>query len=272
MENYLRARKLELAKPNDFLMVNRLYPAVEGEGSTVGQAKWFLRFQGCSVGCKWCDSKETWKFEGFQIAGFDAEQHSMFRLEDEDIPTLVKHLQVKHPSIRHISITGGEPLQQNLDLLEKLVGKLTQASFVLQLETSGQTQPTEQTAKILQMIVAGNGLISVDYKTPSSGLQPNFEMIEQCLKTSGYGKVTVQVKAVVSDDTDYKAVKEGYNRLMQDYPRAEYIITPCWEPGKEMKLGAEWFDMFICDTGWMSMPKVILQQHKTIYGTRNLDS
>lgn len=273
MERYKRAVKLELAKPNDYLMVNRLYTAVEGEGTSIGQPKWFLRFQGCSVGCKWCDSKETWKFDGFEIADFETEQHSMFKIYEKDIDRLAKHLREHAPNIHHISITGGEPLQQNLDLLEKLVERLHYHRFVLQIETSGQTTPTPQTKRILDAIGLNNGLVSVDFKTPSSGIDANLEMIVQALTTArSNGRIPVQLKAVVADDADYQAAKNAYNDLMPKYSRIEYIITPCWPPGKEMALGPEWFKMFIEDKGWYSMPKVIMQQHKTIFGTRDLDS
>ena len=254
-------------------MVNRLYTAVEGEGTTIGQPKWFLRFQGCSVGCKWCDSKETWKFKGFEIADFETEQHSMFKLVENDFDAFAKHLRNEAPNIHHISITGGEPLQQNLDLLEKLVEKLHRHNFVLQIETSGQTTPTSQTKRILDAIGMNNGLVSVDFKTPSSGIDANMDMIVQALKTArSHGRIPVQLKAVVSNETDYQVAKKAYNELMPIYSRIEYLITPCWPPGKEMQLGPAWFKMFIQDDEWYSMPKVIMQQHKTIFGTRDLDS
>jgi len=273
MSDYLRARKLELAKPNDYLMVNRFYTAVEGEGITIGQPKWFLRFQGCSVGCKWCDSKETWKFEGFEIADFSVEKHAMFKIDETHLDDMITYMRSVNKNIHHISITGGEPLQQNMILLKKLVEKLVKHSFKVQIETSGQTTPTPEAKEILEMITYHGGLVSVDFKTPSSGVKPNLDMIAECLKQWNSSRwVAVQLKAVVADMTDYEATKEAYNNLMRKWPKAEYIITPCWEPGKERKLGPEWFKMFMDDKEWYSMPKVIMQQHKSIFGTDDLDS
>ena len=274
MSLYRRATKLELAEPNDYLMVNRLYPAAEGEGTTIGQAKWFLRFQGCSIGCKWCDSKETWRFDGIVEDWSTANNHMMFRLHEKDFDNFVKDMRERFPLLHHVSITGGEPLQQNPILLKKLIDKMIDNSYVIQVETSGQItlNQDEETRKAMTNVMRNNGLISIDFKTPSSGLDANVTAIKHFL---GVRQSAVQVKAVIADDDDYNAAKKHYNELMVEYPAAEYILTPCWTPGKQHALAKDanaFFEKLFNDTEWHCLPKVILQQHKVMFGTDNLDS
>lgn len=267
-----RAEKLELDEPPTELLVNRLYLAVEGEGMTIGQPKWFLRTQGCSVGCKWCDSRQTWRFDTI-MGEWPEYNHAMFKVKEEDISAFVASLRERAPNVHHISLTGGEPLQQNEKIIGKLVESLANRSFIVQLETSGQiVANNNETVKT----ITEKGYLSIDLKTPSSRLSPNMEAITSMFK-AGYraSKVCIQLKAVVADDADYEFTKKAFNELMPHWPKVEYIITPCWEPNKEMALSdfaEDWFNRFLADTEWHCLPKVILQQHKVMFGTDNEDS
>jgi organic radical activating enzyme len=40
--------------------VNEIFMTVQGEGVLVGKSATFIRLQGCTVGCPWCDSLRTW--------------------------------------------------------------------------------------------------------------------------------------------------------------------------------------------------------------------
>ena len=40
--------------------VAETFYSIQGEGATVGQPAIFVRLQGCSVGCGWCDTKYSW--------------------------------------------------------------------------------------------------------------------------------------------------------------------------------------------------------------------
>ena len=154
-----RATKLELDEPPTELLVNRLYLAVEGEGMTIGQPKWFLRTQGCSVGCKWCDSRQTWRFDTL-MGEWPEYDHAMFKVKEEDISEFVASLRKKAPNVHHISLTGGEPLQQNEKIIEKLVENLANRSFIVQLETSGQIVANKDVVKA----ITDKGYLSVDLK------------------------------------------------------------------------------------------------------------
>ncbi len=103
----------------------RLLPLVEsfytiqGEGFHSGKPAFFIRLGGCDVGCRWCDSKESWNPDRFPPV---------------DIETIVS--QAAATPAKSIVITGGEPMNYPLD---PLCGLLKSYGLEIFLETSGSS-------------------------------------------------------------------------------------------------------------------------------------
>lgn len=108
---------------SQLLSISESFHSIQGEGHHAGRSTFFLRTQGCSVGCTWCDTKYSWsKSKGsfFEIDSLYGEALSAIRSGAEIIV-----------------ITGGEPLEQNL---EGLCSTFSSLSTPIHIETSG-TQP-----------------------------------------------------------------------------------------------------------------------------------
>lgn len=103
----------------------RLLPLVEsfytiqGEGFHSGKPAYFIRLGGCDVGCRWCDSKESWNPDRFPPVPI------------EDIVRDAAATPAKA-----IVITGGEPMNYPLDPLCML---LKQSGMEIYVETSGSS-------------------------------------------------------------------------------------------------------------------------------------
>lgn len=97
--------------------------SIQGEGITAGLPTVFIRLQGCSVGCTWCDTKYSWDPSGGREVTLDGlvEEASAF-------------------PCRRVVITGGEPLES--PLFPSLVGALKARGFTIEVETSGTLTPT----------------------------------------------------------------------------------------------------------------------------------
>src|SRR5713226_7503377 len=76
------------------LRVSEVFASVQGEGVSVGTPSVFVRLQGCSVGCVWCDTKYSWAASGGYETTLDA---------------LVA--QIASLNVENVVITGGEPLE-----------------------------------------------------------------------------------------------------------------------------------------------------------------
>ena len=108
---------------NEHLSDGKILPLMEefytiqGEGFHSGKAAYFIRIGGCDVGCHWCDVKESW----------NAELHPLTSVEKIILNACT------NPS-KAVVVTGGEPLQYNLNFLTVELKKKNISTF---LETSG---------------------------------------------------------------------------------------------------------------------------------------
>ncbi|HRY33871.1 MAG TPA: 7-carboxy-7-deazaguanine synthase QueE [Bacteroidales bacterium] len=107
----------ELFSKGDALPVMETFYSIQGEGYHTGKAACFVRIGGCDVGCRWCDSKESW----------NAAVHPL-----QPIVELLEQA-LKLP-VRDVVVTGGEPLLYELDPFCRLFRR---HGFRLYLETSG---------------------------------------------------------------------------------------------------------------------------------------
>lgn len=96
--------------------------SIQGEGVTAGMPAVFVRLQGCSVGCRWCDTKYSWDPAGGHQATLEAlvEEAAAF-------------------PCRRAVVTGGEPLESSLFV--PLVEALKARGFTVEIETSGILPP-----------------------------------------------------------------------------------------------------------------------------------
>jgi organic radical activating enzyme len=107
----------KLLEKGELLPIMEDFYTIQGEGFNSGKAAYFIRIGGCDVGCHWCDVKESW----------DASVHPLLSTNE----TVNKVLE---SGAKAAVITGGEPLQYNLD---HLTGILKENGIDTFIETSG---------------------------------------------------------------------------------------------------------------------------------------
>jgi len=105
-----------MPRATDKYRVNEIFYSIQGEGANTGQAAIFVRFSGCNLKCRFCDT-----------------DHSKYRLfsEDELINKIVKVS--KQTSCKFVIFTGGEPSCQKVEP----VAKKLRGDFIVALETNG---------------------------------------------------------------------------------------------------------------------------------------
>ncbi len=93
--------------------------SLQGEGSLTGTPSYFVRTTGCNLRCAWCDTPETsWAPVG----------------QDRSISDIVAEYGSR-PDVRHVVLTGGEPLIA--PRVEELARALKDAGAHLTVETAG---------------------------------------------------------------------------------------------------------------------------------------
>jgi organic radical activating enzyme len=98
--------------------INEIFYSLQGEGYWTGTPMVFLRFSGCNLACKWCDTHKD---------------ERMSCTAEEIVKKVGEH------SNKSVIITGGEPtVQRDLDVL---VRELKDAGYWVALETNGVRAP-----------------------------------------------------------------------------------------------------------------------------------
>ncbi len=117
------------------LAVNEIFETMQGEASFTGTPAVFVRLQGCSVGCPWCDTKHTWDRPRAMVRPLGdillkvIESATFAEVTPQELVGVILSFRA-----RHVVITGGEPADYDLFELSEL---LIAAGRTVQLETSG---------------------------------------------------------------------------------------------------------------------------------------
>ena len=114
-------------KMTNFLPLVEQFHSLQGEGYHAGKSAFFVRLAGCKVGCSWCDTKHSWNEKKYPSISIDK---------------IIDHIKIaRKKGASFCVITGGEPLQHNLDNFCKAIKKMTvdekENSMKIHIETSG---------------------------------------------------------------------------------------------------------------------------------------
>lgn len=230
---------------NNKHFINTIYRATEGEGVFLGRPQIFVRYQGCTVGCVNCDSKETWDFEYGT---------------DYDIDSLFQKVKVEglNGQIKCVSITGGDPLHpKHVPHVIELVKKLKSEGYYINIEAAG--------TRIVDEIFDLVDYISFDVKTPSTQVKTPIDLI---LKMNLHYQSKFQVKAVIESKNDFDYVLNAREYLLSKSDKIlnfPWVLTPSYNPNEEFPM-----ERFANVMSWNEYAgghfRVIGQQHKWIFG------
>lgn len=117
--------------------VNEIFESLQGEGFFAGRPVLFIRFQGCDIGCKFCDTKHAFKVapenRTDDITEILNKRYSNERYTMIDQDHLI-NIVLNDYKRDMVVLTGGEPF---LYPIENLVYKLILAGLQVNIETSG---------------------------------------------------------------------------------------------------------------------------------------
>lgn len=173
--------------------VDEIFLSISGETSTVGTPAIFVRLFGCGLCCPYCDTPQD-KF------------NTMY-----DYEILAEVIRVSRGGVyNHVVLTGGEPLNQDV---EPLVKMLIHHDFHIQIETNG----TKPLLKNRHPWVS----YAMDVKLPSSEV-PQY-MLEQTEKNVKELYPDDEIKFVIGSDEDFETAIKWINRYK---PTSKLLFSP----------------------------------------------
>lgn len=227
------------------LGLNSIYRATEGEGIHIGTPQVFVRFQGCTIGCVNCDSKETWDFDG---TAFSVEQ-AMTKIEEQS--------NSKGHRIQRVSITGGDPLHpKHTPGVEALAKELKRKNFFVNIEAAG--------SRVVNSVFDIVDFVSFDFKTPSTGVTTNLKVLYKFIEQFGEKG---QIKSVITDKKDFEFTYDILSQIRKDFPDFDtpWVLTPCYEPHEDFPK-ERFMSIIEMNMDFGNPFRVIGQQHKWIHG------
>jgi len=185
--------------------IAEVFDSVQGEGLYLGEKQIFVRFYGCNLGCRFCDTK----------------LQSFMEYEPEE---LFQELKLYRDKYHSISFTGGEPLLQK-DFLKEILKLTRRDNFKNYLETNGVLY--EELKDIIEHV----DFVAMDLKLPSStGLGDFWEEHRLFLQVAAQREVFV--KTVICRDTTEDDFREGLRLIRETAQQAVLILQPDSNEGR----------------------------------------
>lgn len=246
---------------------------IQGEGKLAGVPSLFIRFSSCNLRCIWklpdgglsrCDTP---------YASFD--NHRVKHLSSEELLMLVKQ---NLGQIRHIVISGGEPLLQKDALIDLSVRLKSELGLHITLETNGTIFNREACEYI--------DLFSISPKLGNStpdpsnlkalGLNPsgplnyhgsnrlNLKALQSFLDLCNSRDKELQLKFVVASPEEEKEIIEDYLQKLSGWRASDILLMPLGATVEELKQTTLMaMEMAVCN-GWRYSPRI----HIDLFGSK----
>ena len=185
------------------LKITETFVSIQGEADAVGWPTLFIRLTGCPLRCVYCDT-----------------QYSFYGGEWRTLDDLL--VIARESGVRHVCVTGGEPLAQKACF--ELLAALCDAGFSVSLETSGALDVAAVDPRVSRV---------VDLKTPGSG-----EVERNKLGNLDVLTARDQLKFVLCSRADYEWARSLLRERATPLP-AQVLFSPVWGQVEPREL-ADW--------------------------------
>lgn len=205
------------------LKITEVFLSIQGEADAVGWPTAFVRLTGCPLRCGYCDT-----------------EYAFYGGEWRELDDVLG--QVASFGVKHVCVTGGEPLAQKGCVA--LLSALCDVGYHVSLETSGAMDIAPVDTRVVRV---------VDIKTPGSGEVGRNRWENLPLLTD-----RDQVKFVICDRADYEWSRLQISERKMDM-RAMILFSPSATQLPAVEL-AEWI---LADRAPVRLQ---VQLHKVLWG------
>lgn len=205
------------------LKLTEIFLSLQGEADSVGWPTVFVRLTGCPLRCQYCDT---------QYAFYGGEWFTL-----DDVVARVATF-----NVRHVCVTGGEPLAQKS--VHELMRRLCDQGLHVSLETSGALPIATVDARVIRVL---------DIKTPGSG-----EVARNRWENLSALRPEEQIKFVLCDRADYE-----WARALLGERQLDRVCTVLFSPSFGQLAPGDLAEWILADR----LPvRFQLQLHKVLWG------
>jgi len=238
--------------------LSEIFVSYQGEGSHAGQKHLFVRFAGCNIRCRYCDTPESLT----RVASYTIDypmgghQRRANPVTTAELAAVVEEVCRQDSGIAMLAITGGEPMVQAGFLNTWL--RDHPPSLPCLLETNATL------ADGMGDLIDRLSVVSADVKLPSnSGERGLWEEHRRFLKACSSG-VELYVKVPVDGATRPEEVAAAARLLRETVPAAKLFLQPVTElvSGRWQIVESRLLELLACAAAEMPVVGLMPQMHK----------
>ncbi|MCA1745740.1 MAG: 7-carboxy-7-deazaguanine synthase QueE [Bacteroidales bacterium] len=246
---------------------------IQGEGKLAGVPSLFIRFSSCNLRCIWQLPDGTYSRCDTPYASF--ETNDIHQITVDDVLALVKH---NRGPIRHIVITGGEPLLQKEALIELAARFKSELELHVTIETNGTIfnkavaqhvdlfsispklgNSTPNPAKLAALGLASSGPLQFhgERRLNLSALQAYIDVCQSTDKA-------FQLKFVVGQPADEQEIITQYLERLTGWTASDIMLMPLGATHEELQQTTPMVLEMAIRNGWRYTPRV----HIDLFGSK----
>ncbi|RYD21216.1 MAG: 7-carboxy-7-deazaguanine synthase QueE [Verrucomicrobiaceae bacterium] len=222
-----------------------IFHTIQGEGVSVGVPAVFIRASRCNLHCVWCDTDQTWNFQGTPwphekdaIPGYT--KHDKAEVTFEIDPLEAAERVMAYGCGRTV-ITGGEPLLQEKAFLE-FIGHIRsrQPEHQFEVETNGTRIPSPAFHEAVDQF-------NVSPKLSNAAMPETLRLIRTALAFLAESP-KAWFKFVVAEPADMEEI----GSLLSTYqiPRGRVLLMPEGRTSAELDRSSVWLAETCRDNGF----------------------
>ncbi|MCL6610050.1 MAG: 7-carboxy-7-deazaguanine synthase QueE [Peptococcaceae bacterium] len=203
-----------------------MFSSVQGEGPYIGCRQIFIRFEGCNLSCRYCDTGRAGENSACRVETDPGKRVFIEIANPLSVRDVIETTAGNFDLGRHhsISLTGGEPLIQ-ADFLGELLPELKQRGIRVYLETNGSLH--ENLSPLIGLV----DIVSMDIKLPgTSGCGPLWDRHLHFLRVAN--RTRVFVKIVVDDLSSISEFERAVDLIAAVDAGIPLVIQPVTRGGR----------------------------------------
>ncbi|QZE15171.1 7-carboxy-7-deazaguanine synthase QueE [Halosquirtibacter laminarini] len=226
---------------------------IQGEGKLAGVPSLFIRLYGCNLSC-------AWKDENNAVVRCDTPHAIDAGVETEkwSVEDLVQMVQLNIGNMRHLVVTGGEPMLQSKSLLPFFEAlKRWRDDLHITVETNG-TRFSNSLKKYVDLFSVSPKLSSSTVNASPQILESLEFHVEKFALARLRNKIDLQLKFVVSSKEDIVEIEERFSEVLKHVTTDDILLMPMGIGGENY----EQLQMDVCqwaiERGWRFAPRLHL--------------
>ena len=248
---------------------------VQGEGKLCGVPSLFIRLAGCNLRCIWDKGSGEFSMCDTPHAAFDTVNSRMWSIVD--IVSVVKH---NIGDVRHVVITGGEPLLQAGPLAVLCKHLKTELDVHLTLETNGTLFDDDVSSWIDLFSISPKLSSSIPdkeklrfFNLKESGFYSShnkkridIEVLQKYINLCNSGDKDIQFKFVVCSKDEDKEIKSDFLSKLTGWDKENILVMPLGAGTEELRRFTPVALEMAISNGWRFSPRMHIDLFKESVG------